>query len=87
MSIVNGQVKSFVERIERMNEEIKAANEDKSEIFKELKAQGYCPKAIKSVIKDRAKNPSDLSEEQELYDLYWRSSGSGLAQAREEAAE
>ena len=83
MSVENSRVKSFVERVERKNTEIKDANEDKSEIFKEAKSMGHDTKALKSVVRDRAKDPQALSEEQELYDVYWSAVGGGLVHTRE----
>ena len=66
----NGQLKAFVERIERMHEERKAIADDISEIYKEVKSTGFDAKIIKKIVADRAKDPNRLREERELYDLY-----------------
>jgi uncharacterized protein (UPF0335 family) len=71
----NNQLRAFVERIERINAEIDEKNEDKREIFAEVKSSGFDSKIVKKVVADRAKDPSKLREEQEIYDLYWSSVG------------
>ena len=85
MSVENDRVKSFVERIERVNEEIKAGNEDKSEILKEAKSAGFDTKAIKAVVRDRAKDTQKLTEEQEIYELYWHAAHGSRVRTREAA--
>jgi uncharacterized protein (UPF0335 family) len=71
----NGQLKAIIERVERMHEERKAIADDISEIFKEAKGAGFNTAIIKKIVADRAKDPSKLREERELYDLYAASVG------------
>ena len=71
----NGQLKSIVERVERLREEVKGLNDDVSDVYKEAKSNGFDPKIIKKIVADRAKDPGKLSEEQELYALYWEATG------------
>ena len=66
----NGQLKAFVERIERMHEDRKAIADDISEIYKEVKSTGFDAKIIKKIVADRAKDPDKLREEREIYDCY-----------------
>ena len=66
----NGQLKAFVERIERMHEGRKAIADDISEIYKEVKSTGFDAKIIKKIVADRAKDPNKLREEREIYDRY-----------------
>lgn len=64
------QIKSFVERIERLNEERKSLSSDVSDIYKEAKSAGYDTKALKVVIQRRAKDADDLSELDQLVEVY-----------------
>ena len=71
----NNQLRAFIERVERINCEIDEKNEDKKELFAEIKSSGFDTKVIKKIIADRAKDQNKLQEEQELYTLYWREVG------------
>jgi uncharacterized protein (UPF0335 family) len=64
------RLRSFVQRIERLDEEIKALNADKSDIFKEAKGTGFDVKVLRALIAERRKEPHALQEMQELLDLY-----------------
>ncbi len=78
-SDVNGvardQLRAFVERIERLNGEIKAINEDKRDVFAEAKGTGYDTRALKRVIQLRAMNPDDRLEQEAVVDLYMHALG------------
>lgn len=68
---VSGQrLKAFVERIERMNEEIGGLMEDRNDIFAEAKAVGFDAKIMRKVIMLRKMDKEKRVEEQELLDLY-----------------
>jgi uncharacterized protein (UPF0335 family) len=75
----NDAIKSYVERVERLNEEIKGLNDDKRDIFAEAKGNGFDPKALKIVIQRRAKDPDDLAELQAIVDTYEAALGTGNA--------
>ena len=70
MSEGNGQLKAFIERVENLNIEIAEKNDDKRELYLEIKSSGFDTKIIKKIVSDRAKDPDELREERELYDLY-----------------
>lgn len=61
---------AFVERIERMNEEITARNQDKKEIFAEVKGNGFDPKILKKVVAIRSQDRDKRIEEEAILDLY-----------------
>lgn len=69
------RLKSFVDRIERLNEEKAATNADISEVFKEAKGTGFEPKVMKIIIRKRAMNQADRAEQEELIDLYMKALG------------
>jgi uncharacterized protein (UPF0335 family) len=75
----NDLIKSFVERVERLNEEIKSLNDDKRDIFAEAKSQGFEVKALKVVIQRRAKDPNELIELQAVVETYEAALGTGNA--------
>jgi uncharacterized protein (UPF0335 family) len=64
------QLRSLIERVERLNEEKKVLGEDINSIFSEAKAQGYDTKAMKRVIAIRKLDPQVAAELDELVDLY-----------------
>ena len=53
------QLRSFVERIERLQDEIDGLNADKSDVFKEAKGSGCDVAAIREVISVRRKRAKD----------------------------
>jgi uncharacterized protein (UPF0335 family) len=75
----NDAIKSYVERVERVNEEIKGLNDDKRDIFAEAKNNGFDVKALKIVIQRRAKDPDELSELQAVVETYEAALGTSVA--------
>lgn len=68
---VSGQrLKSFVERVERLEEEKSAIAEDIKEVYGEAKATGFDVKIIRRVIKLRKMELDKRREEDELLELY-----------------
>ena len=85
--IVGEALLSFIQRIENLNEEIKGLSDDKSEVFKEAKGQGFDTNAMKQVIKIRAMDPSDRQEQESLVDTYLHAVGNlGVARVAREGA-
>ena len=67
------QLKSIVERIERIDGEVAALGEDRKEIFVEAKGNGFDVPALKAVIKrraDKAKHGDKLAERNAIADEY-----------------
>lgn len=63
-------IKSIVERIERLDEEIKGLNEDKRDVFVEAKGNGLDTKAIKRLVAYRRKGRDVAQEEDAVFELY-----------------
>ncbi len=61
---------AFVDRIERLNEEIKGLNTDKRDLYAEAKANGFDDKALKIVVQRRAKDPDALTELDAIVETY-----------------
>ncbi|MBX2834966.1 MAG: DUF2312 domain-containing protein [Micavibrio sp.] len=61
---------SFIERVERLEEEISALSEDKKEVYAEAKGVGFDVKTLRKVVALRKKDGEKRREEEELLDLY-----------------
>lgn len=78
-SVAQDQLRAFIERAERMNEEKAARNDDLKEIFAEARANGFDSKVLKAIIADRAKDPTKKAEFDAIYELYADALGMGIA--------
>ncbi|HEY1541747.1 MAG TPA: DUF2312 domain-containing protein [Xanthobacteraceae bacterium] len=68
--IAGDQLRTIVERIEHIDEEIKELNEGKREIFTEAKSNGFDVKVLREVIRVRKKDKQERDEQETLLDLY-----------------
>jgi uncharacterized protein (UPF0335 family) len=68
--VAGKRLKSFVERIERLEEEKAALAEDIKEVYGEAKATGFDAKTMRKVIKLRKMDLEKRREEDELLELY-----------------
>lgn len=64
------QLRAYVVRIEKLEEEISQLNDDKSEIYKEAKAIGFCKKTMRKLITRRKQGKQTTDEEDQLLALY-----------------
>ncbi len=71
----SGQLRAFIERIERLSEEKKALAEDIREVYAEAKGNGFDAKIIRRIIALRAQDPNKRAEEEALTDLYMSALG------------
>lgn len=69
-TVAAGQLRAFIERIERLEEEKKTISDDIKEVFAEMKGTGFDTKAVKSIIKLRKKDQAERQEEEAILDLY-----------------
>lgn len=75
--INSGHLRSYIERIERVESEIANHNIDKREIYKEARANGFEAKIIKKIVARRRIDPDKRAEEETLIDLYLAALGEG----------
>lgn len=61
---------SYVERIERLNEEVKGLQTDIKEIYEEAKSNGYDVKALKAIIALRKLDDAEREEAETVLDVY-----------------
>ena len=73
--IQGDQLKSIVERIERLEEEKKSIVDDVAAVFAEAKAGGYDVKVLRKVIAIRKRDLRERREEEALLDLYLQAVG------------
>ena len=69
------RLKSFIERIERLEEERRALSCDIKEVYAEAKGTGFEPKIMRQIIKIRRMDKEEVDEEESLLDLYKRALG------------
>ena len=70
--IAGDRLKSFVERIERLEEERRALGADIKEVYAEAKGNGFDTKIMRQVIRLRKMEVADRREQDELLELYRR---------------
>ena len=73
--IAREELRSGIERIERLETEKQEIADDIKSVKQELKSKGYDTAAINRALKRRKKAPHDLAEEDALDDLYWSALG------------
>ena len=69
------RLRSFMERIERLEEERRALSGDIKEVYAEAKGTGFEPKIMRQIIKIRKMDKDEVDEEESLLDLYKRALG------------
>jgi uncharacterized protein (UPF0335 family) len=69
-TIAADQLRSFIERIERLEEEKAALSSDIREVYAELKGSGFEPKTVRQVVRLRKLDSNELLEQEALLDTY-----------------
>lgn len=64
------QLKQFISRIERLDEERQTIVDDIKDVFAEAKATGYDVKVMKQVLKIRKQDKAEREEQEAILDLY-----------------
>lgn len=65
-----GQLRAFVERIERLEEEKKTIADDIKDVYAEAKGSGFDTKAIRKIISERKQDAAERLEFESILDLY-----------------
>ena len=68
--IAGDRLKSFIERIERLEEEKRALAADIKEVYAEAKGTGFDTKIMRQVVRMRKLDKADLQEQEAMLDLY-----------------
>jgi uncharacterized protein (UPF0335 family) len=74
-SVAADQLKSFIERIERLEEEKAGIAGDIKEIYAEAKGNGFDTKVIRKIISMRKKDYNERKEEEAILELYMQALG------------
>lgn len=80
--IARDQLRSIIERIEKLEEEKKALADDIKDVYAEAKANGYDTKTLRQVVRLRKQDSSEREEAETLLDLYLHALG--MRKAEEE---
>jgi uncharacterized protein (UPF0335 family) len=84
--IAGERLKSFIERIERLEEEKRALAADIKEVYGEAKGSGFDTGIMRQLIRLRRMDKDDLDEQETLLDVYKRALGMLPDAAPESAA-
>ena len=68
--VESGQLRAFIERIERLEEEKKALQEDIKDVYAEAKGNGFDVKIMRKVVSLRRQDVNKRREEEEILDVY-----------------
>jgi uncharacterized protein (UPF0335 family) len=86
-SVAQDQIRTIIERIERMEEEKRAIADDIKEIYAEVKGNGFDTKVLRKVVAIRKQDASERQEQEALLELYMAALGMSYAPPeREDAA-
>ena len=83
-SVAQDQLRAFIERIERMEEEKKAISDDIKEIYAEAKGSGFDTKVLRQIVRIRKQDANERLEQEALLDLYMSALGMQAAPRDEE---
>lgn len=82
--VAGDRLRSFVERIQHVEEEIKELNEGKKEIYAEAKGEGFDVKILREVVRLMKQDQNERDERDSLLDVYLhaiQTAGASLAKA------
>lgn len=69
-TVAAGQLRAFIERVERLEEEKKTISDDIKEVYAEMKGNGFDTKAVRTLVRLRKKDQTERQEEEAILDLY-----------------
>jgi uncharacterized protein (UPF0335 family) len=70
--IAGNRILSFIERVEQIDEELKALTERKKEVFSDAKGEGFDVKVLREILRMRKQDEDERDEQESLLDLYLR---------------
>ncbi|SKA35089.1 DUF2312 domain-containing protein [Consotaella salsifontis] len=74
-TVAADELKQFIERIERLEEEKKTIADDIKDVYGEAKSRGYDTKAMRRIVSLRKKDANERQEEEAILDLYMQALG------------
>jgi uncharacterized protein (UPF0335 family) len=85
VSFAKDQLRTIVERVERLEEEKQALADDIKEVYAEAKGNGFDTKVLRTVVRLRKIDQAERAESEALLDLYMHALGMAPMQAAEAA--
>ncbi len=85
VGIAGDRIRAFIERVEHIEEELKALNEGKKEVFAEAKGEGFDVKVLKEILRLRKQDKDERDEQDSLLDLYMQAMESSEEPQRQAA--
>ncbi len=82
--VARDQLRAFIERIERLEEEKKAIADDIKEIYAEAKGNGFDTKVLRQVVRIRKQDQHERAEQEAILDLYMHALGMAPAPMEDE---
>jgi uncharacterized protein (UPF0335 family) len=73
--VTAAELRQFIERVERLEQEKKDVAEQQKEVFMEAKGRGYDTKVMRKVIALRRREADDIAEEQTVLEMYLEAMG------------
>ena len=86
VGVAGDRIRSIIERVERLEEEIKDLMEAKKEVFAEAKGEGFDVKVLREILKLRKQDKDERDEQETLLDVYLRAMDAPPAAPLSEAA-
>lgn len=77
-SIARDQLRSIIERIERLEEEKKTITDDIKEVYGEAKGNGFDVKTLRQVVRLRKQDREERAEQEAMLDLYLHALGMAI---------
>ncbi len=75
--VAGAQLRSYIERVERLEEEKAALSADIREVYAEAKGNGFDPKTMRQLIRLRRMDQTDRAEQEALLEIYKSALGMG----------
>ena len=83
-SVAQDQIKAFIERIERLEEEKSAIAGDIKEVYAEAKGNGFDTKVLRKIVSIRKQDHAERMEQEALLELYMTALGMSTAPANDD---
>jgi len=78
-SVAQDQIRAFIERIERLEEEKASIAEDIKEVYAEAKGNGFDTKVLRQIVRIRKQDHNERMEQEALLELYLTALGMATA--------
>ena len=69
------QLRAFIERVERLEEEKKAIADDIKDVFAEAKVHGFDVKALRAIVRMRKQDANERAEQEAILETYMHALG------------